>query len=184
MGISALCYIYMKPIWCNSFADIYARLEEGGLICYGYMCIVLYMKLIWCNGFAEIYAQLEEGMESICHGYMCIVLYMQLIWCDDFPDIYVQLEEGWWGHLSWNWFGIVVFHASLVDWRGGSSASRSAKFGVVIFIASLLEWGSQSVIHPCYTVTPPLPIDHISMLHCYTFPLPIDHRSMLHHYTP
>ena len=30
---------------------------RGGLICYGYMCIVLYMKLIWCNGYAEIYAQ-------------------------------------------------------------------------------------------------------------------------------
>ena len=29
----------------------------------------------------------------------------------------------------------------------------------------------------------PLPIDHRSMLHCYTFPLPIDHRSMLHCYT-
>ena len=27
-----------------------------GLICHGYMCIVLYMKLIWCNGFPEICA--------------------------------------------------------------------------------------------------------------------------------
>ena len=25
--------------------------------------------------------------------------------------------------------------------RGGSSASRSAKFGVVVFTASLLKWG-------------------------------------------
>ena len=32
-----------------------------GLICHGYMCIVLYMKLIWCNGFPEISAHLEEG---------------------------------------------------------------------------------------------------------------------------
>ena len=48
----------------------------GGLICHGYMCIVLYMKLIWCHGFPEIYAQLEEGVGSICHGYMCIVPYV------------------------------------------------------------------------------------------------------------
>ena len=47
-----------------------------------------------------------------------------------------------------------------------------------------LSEGGQSVIHPCYTITPTLPIDYRSMLHCYTFPLPIDHRSMLYHYTP
>ena len=52
-------------------------------------------------------------------------------------------------------------------------------------MASLLEWGGQSVIHPCYTITPfpcQLTIDP-----CYTitpFPLPIDHRSMLHCYSP
>ena len=57
MAISALCYIYMKCIWCNGFPQIYAQLEEGvESICHGYMCIVLYMKLIWCNGFPEICA--------------------------------------------------------------------------------------------------------------------------------
>ena len=25
----ALCYIYMKHIWCNGFSEIYAQLEEG-----------------------------------------------------------------------------------------------------------------------------------------------------------
>ena len=48
----------------------------GGLICYGYMCIVLYVKVIWCDGFPEIYARLEEEVESICHGCMCIVVYL------------------------------------------------------------------------------------------------------------
>ena len=33
-----------------------------GLICHGYMCIVLYMKLFCCNGFPEKYAQMEEGV--------------------------------------------------------------------------------------------------------------------------
>ena len=65
--------LYMTLIWCNGFAEIYARsamrcakcgvlvlkaslLNWGVSICHGYMCIVLYMKVIWCNGFAEIYA--------------------------------------------------------------------------------------------------------------------------------
>ena len=37
--------LYMKLIWCNSFAEIYAPLEEGwGSICHRYMCIVLYIS--------------------------------------------------------------------------------------------------------------------------------------------
>ena len=35
--------LYMKLIWCNGFAEIYAQLEEGGSICHRYMCIVLYI---------------------------------------------------------------------------------------------------------------------------------------------
>ena len=31
MGIYALCYIYMKLIWCNGFAEIYAQLEGAHL---------------------------------------------------------------------------------------------------------------------------------------------------------
>ena len=63
MGIYALCYIYLKLIWCNGFPKISTLLEVGlGSICHRYMCIVLYMKLIWCNGFPETYAQLEEGV--------------------------------------------------------------------------------------------------------------------------
>ena len=148
------------------------------------MCIVLYMKLIWCNGFAEIYAQLEEGVESICHGYMCIVLYMQLIWCNGFPDIYAQLEEGWWGQSV----------MKLILCSGLPCISGRLE-GVVLpaDLPSLVQWYSwhlcssergQSVIHPCYTITPPC---QLTIDPCYTitpFPLPIDHRSMLHHYTP
>ena len=49
MGICALCYIYMRLMWCNGFLEIYAPLEEG--VC----------GLMWCNGFPKIYAQLQEG---------------------------------------------------------------------------------------------------------------------------
>ena len=96
-------------------------------------------------------------------------------------------------------FGVVVCKASMFDWGWGGvnlpwvyvhyaiyiyiSASRSAKFGVVVCKASMLGWGSQSVIDPCYTITPP---HQLTIDPCYTItpPLPIDHRSMLHHYTP
>ena len=47
----------MCQVWCSSIAGIYAQL--GGLVCLGYLCIVLYLKLIWCNDFAEVYARLE-----------------------------------------------------------------------------------------------------------------------------
>ena len=96
-----------------------------------------------------------------------------------------------------NLFGVMVFQTSMLDWRREVgvnlpyvyvhhaiyiSVSRSAKFGIMVFKASLLKSGGQSAIDPCYTITPPMPIDHRSMLHNYTS-LPIDHRSMLHHYT-
>ena len=38
MGIHALCYIYMKLLWCNGFVEIYAQLEEG----WGQSAIVMY----------------------------------------------------------------------------------------------------------------------------------------------
>ena len=59
IGRCALCYIYLKLIWCNGFPEIYAQLEEGGwgqsamgicALCY------IYMKFMWCNGFAQLYA--------------------------------------------------------------------------------------------------------------------------------
>ena len=82
MGIYALCYIYIKRIWCNGFPDIYVQLEEGvKSICYGYMCIVHYMKLLWCNGFPEIYAQLEEGGGvNLPLVYVHYVFYMSQAW--------------------------------------------------------------------------------------------------------
>ena len=67
---------------------------------------------------------------------------------------------------------------------GGSAASRSAKFGVVVFKASLLKWGGQSVIDPCYTITPSLYQLTIDPWYTITPSLPINHRHLLHCYTP
>ena len=76
MGISALCYIYMKLIWCNGFFKDLCSIVGGGSIYHGYICNMLYMKHIWCNGVPEIYAWLEEGVGSICRGFMCNLLYI------------------------------------------------------------------------------------------------------------
>ena len=52
-------FLYVKLIWCSSFSEIYAQLEEGmQSVCHGNMCILLLVKLIQCTGFSEIYAQL------------------------------------------------------------------------------------------------------------------------------
>ena len=45
---------------------------------------------------------------------MCILLYVNLIWCSGIPYIYGQLEEGG----GQNLLGVVVFHRSMVNWRG------------------------------------------------------------------
>ena len=119
--------LYVKLIWCSSFLEIYAQLEEGvGSVCHGYMCILLYMKLMWCSGVAQIYGQLEEGVESVYPWYMCILLYMTLMQCSGVAQIYAQLEEEW-VSLPWvyvhsaicEFCSVVVFQRFMLDWRRG-----------------------------------------------------------------
>ena len=129
MVICALCYIYMKLIWCHGFAEIYAQLE-GEFICFGCMCIVLYMKLIWCNGFPEICAQLEGGSSAMGICALCFV---------------------------WNLFGVMVFQRSMLNWRRGWGQSVMGicplcyiwdLFGVMVFQRSMLNWrGMGSIWH-------------------------------------
>ena len=85
----------MCQVWCSSIAGIYSQLE--GLVCHGYLCIVLYMKLIWCHGFAEIYALLERGQSAIG---ICALFY-----------IYRSA-------MRCAKFGIVVCKTSMVNCRG------------------------------------------------------------------
>ena len=40
----------MKLIWCNGFAEIYAQLEEGVLISYGYI-FYIYRSAMRCAKF-------------------------------------------------------------------------------------------------------------------------------------
>ena len=131
--------LYMKLIWCNGFAEIYARLEGGNLcgvmvlqrsmlnwrgsIWHRYICIVLYIyrSAIRCAKFgaAVLKASMLDWGVSICHGYMCIMLYMKLIWCNAFAEIYAR------------------------------SAMRCAKCGVAVLKASMFDWGCQSAMGIC-----------------------------------
>ena len=108
---------------------------------------------------------------SICHGYMCIMLYMNLFGVMVFQT--PMIEEREWhqsaiGICALCYISLSVDLPSLVYWyarhlhlsQGGSICHRS-----------MLHHHTspfQLTIDPCYTVTPPLPIDHRSMLHCYT----------------
>ena len=52
-----ICYgymcivLYMKLIWCNGFAEIYAQLEEGALISMGIFSIYIERSAIRCSKF-------------------------------------------------------------------------------------------------------------------------------------
>ena len=63
----------------------------GGYICPKHMCILLYVKLMSCSGIPYIYGQLEGGTFVLS---LCAFCYML------------------------NLCGVVVFHRSMVNWRG------------------------------------------------------------------
>ena len=58
------------------------------------------MKLTWCNAFAEIYAQLDWGCQSAIGICAVFYIYRSAIRCTK--------------------FGVVVFKASILNWRRGS----------------------------------------------------------------
>ena len=81
----------MKLMQCSVMIFQRSMLDwrrDGGLICHGYMCIVLYMKHIWCNGFPKIYAQLEEGGRVNLPWVYVHCTIFETNWCNGFPDIY------------------------------------------------------------------------------------------------
>ena len=182
----------MCQVWCSSIQGISVQL--GGSIGYEYIWIVLYIYIcqVLCSGIHGISAHVRGSIchtsmlhhytPELCPRYLCIMLYVKPMWCSGLPWIYSCLEEGVGSvcHESDSMSGLPWIYGQLegvvlpADLPSLCSGIHSISAQV----------GCQSVIDPCYTVTPPLPIDHRSMLHHYTFPLPIDHRSMLHHYTP
>ena len=55
------------------------------------MCILLYVKLLWCSGIPYIYGQLQGGTSALSICALCYMLHI---------------------------FSVVVFHTSMVNWRG------------------------------------------------------------------
>ena len=127
--MGSICYgymcilLYMKPMQCNGFPEIYAQLGKGmESLCHGYMGILLYMKLICCNGFPEIYGQFEEGgMGSVCTG-ICAFFYIS------------------------NIVAVVVFHRSKVNWRSGEGVNLPWVYvHSAIYETYLLQWFSRNL---------------------------------------
>ena len=120
--------LYMKCIWCNGFAKIYAQLQEGVNLPWVYVHCAIYIRN-FCGVMVFQRSMLDwrRGVGSICHRYMCIVLYIKPVWCHGFAEIYAQLQEG--VNLPWvyvhcaiyirNFCGVMVFQRSMLDWRRG-----------------------------------------------------------------
>ena len=103
-----------------------------GYVCPRYVCILLYVKLIWCSGVPQICGLLEGGMSGLG---ICAFFYM------------------------WNLFSVVVFHRSMVDQKGGTSALCICAFcymlcafcymwnlfGAVVFHRSMVDWRGRGV---------------------------------------
>ena len=106
------------------------------------MCILLYVKLSWCSGVPEIYGQLG-GMSAID---ICAFFYM------------------------WHWFGVVVFHISMVDWGGSSAMGICAFFymwhwfGVMVFQQCMVNWG-EYVCHGYMCI-----LLYVTLIWCSTVP--------------
>ena len=135
--------LYVTLIWCSGVSEIYGQfggrgicafffmwhwfsvvvfqrsMVNWGIICHGYMCILLYVKLIWCSGVPEIYGQLG-GTSTMG---ICAFFYM------------------------WNLFGVVVFQRSMVNlggWSATSSANISSNSRNVKSVTSSANMSSNS----------------------------------------
>ena len=86
--------LYMKLIWCSSFPEIYAQLEEvwgqfAISICaffdLWHLCgVVVFQRsmLNWRRGWGQC---MVYWRGYICHKYMCILLYVKCILCRGIP---------------------------------------------------------------------------------------------------
>ena len=130
--------------------------------------------------------------------YLCIMLYVKLMLCSCPPCIYGQLEEG--VSLSWNWYGVVVCHGSVVNWRRGWDQSvmkimqcnglpgihvqlTGGSIGVAFCHVSLVNWRrgwGQSVmkIRQCNG----LPDSHAQLRRVYLISLCTSYISVYHAY--
>ena len=64
-----------------------------GLICHGYMCIVLYRNVFGVLVFQTSMLDWRRGWGQSATGICALhYIYMKVMWCNGFPDIYAGLE--------------------------------------------------------------------------------------------
>ena len=82
------------------------------------------------------WGQSTMGICALCY----IHIYLKCMWCNGFPEIYAQLEEAGWGQFA---MGICALCHICQVWCNSMQG----------IYAQLT--GGQSIIDPCYTITPP-----------------------------
>ena len=118
-GLWYMCILlYVKLLWCTSIPYIYHQLE--GVTSALSMCAFHYMwNLCSVVVFHRSVVNWRRGP-----WYMCILLYVKLLWCSSIPYIYGSLKGVTSAQIIcvishvWNLFGVVVYHTSVVNWRG------------------------------------------------------------------
>ena len=102
--------------------------RRWGLICLGYMCIVLYKyETYLVNGFPEIYGWLEvEGQSAIGICALCYIWNLCGVMVFQIPML--DWRRGWgqpaWVYMHcatyiWNLFDVMVFQRSMLNCRRG-----------------------------------------------------------------
>ena len=133
-----MCIIlYVKLIWCSGVAWIYDWLKGGpSAMC---ICACFYMWNLF--GVVVLHRSMINWRRAICHVYICILLYVKLIWCSGVAWIYDQLVGGpsalgiFAFCYMWNWFGVVVLHGSMINWRG---AICHAYMCIILYVKTYL----------------------------------------------
>ena len=116
-------FVYVHSTICETsvmeWYSIHLWSIGGGYIFPMYMCILLCVKHIWCSGIPYIYGQLEEGALVYVHSAICEISVVE------WYSIHLWSIGGDTSVLCicalcymLNIFGVVVFHTSMVNWRG------------------------------------------------------------------
>ena len=126
MGICELCYIYMKPISCNGFPEIYAQLEEGVEVQSAMgICALFYI----CNLFGVVV--FHRSMLNWKRGWKFILPWVY-VHCAIYETYLVQ------------WFSTDL--CSIGGGGGGSICHGYMCIVLYIYETYLVQWFSK---HPC-----------------------------------
>ena len=108
------------------------------------MCILLYVKLMWCSSIPYIYGQLRGALvymhSAICETFV-VKWYTIHLWS-------IGGGKSAWSICAfsymWNLFDVVVYHTSMINWRGGFGIYALCYMwnfcGVAVYHTSMVNW--------------------------------------------